>query len=221
MKKKKAEPPLFDLTSESEHNSTTPANTVPLSNLKRLIANLDDEDDIDIVPVKKERKSSIQLPASTSDSSIKVAHSSSGIKKTAQPLDSIVAVASGTKVPEKKNLLSIHKQKKGPSAASTRIRKRKAIDSDFQRQGERDEDDSDQPPLKRLKLRNKALERTTNGSNFSTRASSIVKSETPARTPTKRVRDSQPRAASVLWPKIEKPTFEQVCGAISLSLRLV
>ena len=210
---KKIKAPLFDLTSESEGSSTTPANTAPLSNLKRLIANLM-EDDVDVVSVKKERKPSTQSPASTSNSSIKVAHNSRAIKKPVQPLDRIVSAPPTIKQPEKKSLLSVHKQKKGPSAASTRIKKRKAPQ---QHQDERDEDDSDQPPLKRLKLRRKALERTANVSSSSSnsKASSVVKSETPVRTPIKRVRDSQPRVANVVWPKIEKPTFEQVCGALS------
>ena len=202
--------PLFDLTSESERGSTTPVNTAPLSNLKRLLANLMEDEDVDVVPVKKEHQPSSQLSASASGSSIKVARAT---KKPVQPLRPIVSAPPTTQPPEKKSLLTVHKQKKGPSAASTRIKKRKAPDSNFHLQDEKDEDDADQPPLKRLKLRRKALERTPNmsTSRSNSKASSVVKSETPVRTPTKRVRDSQPRAANVVWPKIEKPTFEQVC----------
>ena len=94
-------------------------------------------------------------------------------------------------------------QKKGQSSkAKTRIKRRKASQSPAEMGYEQEEN---APPLKRIRLR---LRNKSNGGPVSSAPQSM--SVTPVKTPTKRLL----RAATVVWPTIDKPVFDQVGTAI-------
>ena len=150
----------------------------------------DDDDDVDIIPMRQSRTSSNV----SSDKSVV------GSKK-----DKIFR----SPKPPRKSLLLV--QKKGqPSKAMTRIRKRK-VSQDLPQIEMGSEDEEDQPPLKRVKLRKK-VPSSRNGKVASAVKPKSVSIVSPVKTPTKRL----PRTASVVWPKIDNPVFDQVGRKVTL-----
>ena len=109
-----------------------------------------------------------------------------------------------------------------PSKAKTRIKKRKVSQEPTKVEVEsEDGDEEDQPPLKRVKLRLAKAPTPSSGSGRNNKVASASKlsagkaksvtAVSPVKTSMRRrARDQQPRTASVVWPKMDKPIFDQV-----------
>jgi len=179
--------PLFtspSVTPPKREGNVVPVRPEPPAYLKKLVEIVKDDDDVDIVPLKWKHASS-------------VIGSEKG-KEKPNPSPSLQ--------PPKRSLLTTQ-NKRLPSKAKTRIKKRKVSQepTKIEIDSEEDEDEEeDQPPLKRVKLR-------LNKTPASKVATSVKpKSVSSVKTPMKRVRDHPPRTASVTWPKLDNPVFDQV-----------
>lgn len=170
--------------------------------LRHLIASLKDDDDVEIVSAKCNK---LSISASVSSS---LADPSVILEKSEQALDS---TPKASRAAQRKSLLVL--PKKGQSAALTRVKKRKGHGTQARDENEI-QDEDEQPPLKRVKLRKMAADKgadiSTGDAKSSPTTRKVVKVVSPVKTPTRRSRDSQPRAASVAWPKIDNPNFDSV-----------
>jgi hypothetical protein len=156
--------------------------------LKNLVELLED-DDVEVVPMKRKRASSISGPV---DGPLSL-------------VDSVKGKGNPPRLNLKGSMLAV--QKKGqPSKAKTRIKKRK-ISQELVPLEIESGDEEKQPPLKRVKLRKKGpATKNNNVSSGSVKPRSVI-TISPDRTPVKRL----PRNATVVWPKIDRPVFDQVC----------
>ena len=167
--------------------------------LRHLIASLKDDDDVEIVSAKASKSS---VAASVSSSLARP------LEKSERALDT---TPKASRAAQRKSLLVL--PKKGQSAALTRVKRRKGPDAQA-RDDIESQDEDEQPPLKRVKLRKMAVDKgakvSTGDVEVSPTIGKVAKVASPVKTPTKRSRVSQPRAATVAWPKIDKPNFDSV-----------
>ena len=162
----------------------------PLSSLKKLVEIVKD-DDVDIVPLKRKCKPSVKVGPE---------------KGKEKPIPSL------TQQPPKGSLLTTQ-NKRQPSKAKTRIKKRKISQEPTRIEIDPEDEEEDQPPLKRVKLR---LDKTPASKVATSAKPKSVTIVSPVKTPMRRVRDHQPRTASVAWPKLDNPVFDQVGKKIDL-----
>ncbi|KAJ3493508.1 hypothetical protein NLJ89_g11004 [Agrocybe chaxingu] len=139
--------PLSPISDLSDEDDEPPKEKRSPIDLNRFTAGLSD-DDADVIRVRKPRKVSESVRASSAATT--AARRSSVIAK-AEEVDAIMVDLPPPVAPQKKSLLG--QVKKGQSAAVTRVKKRKS-------RPEPETEDEDEPPLKLVRLRKKGTQGT-------------------------------------------------------------